>query len=347
MTDSIDEAARRGWIDRAHRGLFPELAADLTGAYDVVSMHHYLEHTREPWDEIDAAAHRAPAGRPPAHRGARPREPHRRRSGGRWGPWFQPQHQHFLTVDNLSRELLQRGFSIVDVERGPAHQPVDLAFGMFLLANKLGGAPDKPWLPPSTTAHKIRRGAVFGLMALPMLGALVLDKALAPLVRAHPQGVEHLPPARLPGLTGPARQGPGPRREAGEGVPLMVRDRGAHADASSAPMVRQAPYRPARPWSIGWCRRLTARSPGEAGSIASEAQRRTTSRRRPRSSQAASGAERRRRPSHEAEVADSTLGCTASRTDARSAPMVAAPPHGDRDDASSTTLAGEGLTTAA
>ena len=28
----------------------------MAGAYDVVSMHHYLEHTREPLDELDAAA---------------------------------------------------------------------------------------------------------------------------------------------------------------------------------------------------------------------------------------------------------------------------------------------------
>lgn len=187
MTDSIDEAARRGWIDHSHRGLFPEVAPDLTGAYDVVSMHHYLEHTREPWDEIDAAHTVLQSG---GHLLIEVPDPESRigaKLGWAWGPWFQPQHQHFLTVDNLSKELLQRGFSIVDVERGPAHQPVDLAFGMFLLANKLGGAPDKPWLPPSTTAHKIRRGAVFGLMALPMLGALVLDKALAPLVRSTPK----------------------------------------------------------------------------------------------------------------------------------------------------------------
>jgi SAM-dependent methyltransferase len=187
MTDSIDEAARRGWIDRAHRGLFPEVAADLPGAYDVVSMHHYLEHTREPWDEIDAAHTVLQEG---GHLLVEVPDPESRvgaRLGWAWGPWFQPQHQHFLTVDNLTRELLQRGFSVIDVERGPAHQPVDLAFGLFLLANKLGGPPDKPWLPESTLGHKIRRGAVFGLLALPMLGALVLDKALAPLVRRTPK----------------------------------------------------------------------------------------------------------------------------------------------------------------
>lgn len=55
MTDSIDEAERRGWVERGHRGLFPDLAPGLTGGYDVLSMHHYLEHTRDPARELDAA----------------------------------------------------------------------------------------------------------------------------------------------------------------------------------------------------------------------------------------------------------------------------------------------------
>ena len=48
MTDSVEIAERRGWIETGHRGLFPEVAPGLADQYDVVSMHHYLEHTREP-----------------------------------------------------------------------------------------------------------------------------------------------------------------------------------------------------------------------------------------------------------------------------------------------------------
>ena len=55
LSESIDEAARRNWIDNGYRGLFPEMAPELSGAYDVVSMGHYLEHTRDPVAEIDAA----------------------------------------------------------------------------------------------------------------------------------------------------------------------------------------------------------------------------------------------------------------------------------------------------
>jgi hypothetical protein len=53
---SVEQAQRRGWVDHGYRGEFIALADELTGRYDVVSMHHYLEHTREPFEELDAAA---------------------------------------------------------------------------------------------------------------------------------------------------------------------------------------------------------------------------------------------------------------------------------------------------
>ncbi|MGH4009264.1 MAG: methyltransferase domain-containing protein, partial [Pseudonocardiaceae bacterium] len=42
---SVEEAQHRGWIDHGYRGEFVALAGELAGQYDVVSMHHYLEHT--------------------------------------------------------------------------------------------------------------------------------------------------------------------------------------------------------------------------------------------------------------------------------------------------------------
>ncbi len=56
LSDAIDEAERRQWVERGYRGLFTDLADELPGAYDVVSMHHYLEHTRDPAAELEAAA---------------------------------------------------------------------------------------------------------------------------------------------------------------------------------------------------------------------------------------------------------------------------------------------------
>jgi SAM-dependent methyltransferase len=54
--DGVWEALRKGRIDEAHQGFFPDRADRLAGKYEVVSMHHYLEHTTDPKAEIRAAA---------------------------------------------------------------------------------------------------------------------------------------------------------------------------------------------------------------------------------------------------------------------------------------------------
>ena len=43
QSESVRTAERRRWIDKAHYGRLTELAGDLAGRYDVVSMNHYLE----------------------------------------------------------------------------------------------------------------------------------------------------------------------------------------------------------------------------------------------------------------------------------------------------------------
>jgi SAM-dependent methyltransferase len=187
MTDSIDEAQRRGWVEHGHRGLFPDLAADLAGGYDVVSMHHYLEHTREPGRELDAAHTVLEAGGHLLIELPAPESALGRRLGWMWGPWFQPQHQHLVPVANLIAALRKRGFGIVAVERHEAHQPVDLVFAVMLLAMRLAPAGSAPWDPPPRRLRQAARAAVFtGL--LPLAGAaMVADQALRPLVRARPE----------------------------------------------------------------------------------------------------------------------------------------------------------------
>jgi SAM-dependent methyltransferase len=188
LSDSIDEAARRGWIEQAHRGLFPELAPDLVGSYDVVSMHHYLEHTREPVEELVAAHAVLEPGGHLLIEVPDPESRMARRLGPFWGPWFQPQHQHFLSVTNLSAALVANGFTVVDVERGPAHQPVDLSFALWILCNRIAPPPPAPWLPPPTFVQRAARMAVF-VGAGPFLAAtLLIDHLLAPLTRRARRG---------------------------------------------------------------------------------------------------------------------------------------------------------------
>src|SRR5439155_15722535 len=96
--------------------------------YDAISMSHYLEHTRDPRLELDAARTAlAPAGclmiEVPD-----PEYPLGRVLRRYWLPWFQPQHQHLLSVKNLDRLLRERGFEPVAWHRGRAHQKVDFFF---------------------------------------------------------------------------------------------------------------------------------------------------------------------------------------------------------------------------
>jgi hypothetical protein len=175
----IEEAARRGWIATAHRGMFPELAGELAGRYDVVSMHHYLEHTREPLAELDAAAAVLPAG---GYLLIELPDPQWRLSwifGRYWMPWFQPQHQHMMPIDNLTKALRERGLRPVAIERGPAHQANDAVTAAYLFF--AGLAPDRtgPWSPrPPTTATRMWRCLVWtaGIPAIAI--GLLLDRTL-------------------------------------------------------------------------------------------------------------------------------------------------------------------------
>ena len=188
MGEGILDAERHGWVERAHLGMFPELADTLGGPFDVVSMHHYLEHTREPLEELDAAAAVLDPGGWLLIEVPDPECSFGRWFGRLWGPWFQPQHQHFLSVRNLSDALAGRGFTVVAEERGPAHIPADLAFSTFLLANQLAGPPRTPWGEPTGPAARARRAVCFPAVASLTVPAFVVDQLIAPLVRSRPGG---------------------------------------------------------------------------------------------------------------------------------------------------------------
>ena len=188
MGTSIDEAQQRGWVDHAYRGLFPDLVDEMAGRYDIVSMHHYLEHTRDPRAELDAAR---VALKPGGHLLIEVPDPESRFGrlfGKYWVPWLQPQHQQFLSVAHVSAALEAQGFAVVEVERGPAHQPVDIggAIGMWILAT---APPSRlPWLDPPTTADKVKRAAILGVMAPLAIAGVLADRALQPFIRRRGAG---------------------------------------------------------------------------------------------------------------------------------------------------------------
>ncbi|MEV5486298.1 MULTISPECIES: class I SAM-dependent methyltransferase [Streptomyces] len=177
MGEGVHEAARRGWITTGYQGQFPDLADRLAGRYDTVSMHHYLEHTRDPFAELDAAVKvLAPGG----HLLIELPDPESRTGrllGPYWLPWFQPQHQHLMPVGNLKQALAARGFTVLAEQHGAAHQGNgDFLAAVALLANRLAPDPRAPWaVVPDTPGRRRARSAVQAMAVPCYAAAFALD----------------------------------------------------------------------------------------------------------------------------------------------------------------------------
>lgn len=175
MGDGVREAQARGWVETGYLGQFPEFAVKLAGQYEVVSMYHYLEHTRDPLAELDTAAVVLAPGGYLTIELPDPESRMARLLGPAWLPWFQPQHQHLIPSANLREALADRGFTVLAEEHGPAHQGNDFFGAVALTATRLAPDPDRPWAPPATPGRRALTGAV-RLASLPCFAAAaVLD----------------------------------------------------------------------------------------------------------------------------------------------------------------------------
>ncbi|WP_030988040.1 class I SAM-dependent methyltransferase [Streptomyces sp. NRRL S-1813] len=190
MGEGVHEAARRGWIDTAYQGQFPDLADRLAGRYDTVSMHHYLEHTRDPFAELDAAVKVLAPGGHLLIELPDPRSRAGRLLGRYWLPWFQPQHQHLMPARNLADALTARGFTLLAEQHGAAHQPNgDFLGAVALAANGLAPDPDAPWSTvPATPARRAARSAVQAMAVPCYAAALALDSLRTVAARATDGG---------------------------------------------------------------------------------------------------------------------------------------------------------------
>jgi SAM-dependent methyltransferase len=203
MGEAMAEGARRGWVDEAFLGLFPELAGKLANRYDVVSMSHYLEHTRDQRAEIAAASTALKEGGHFLLEVPDPECPIGRALGGFWLPWFQPQHQHLTSAANMRKLLEAAGFEVVKEVRGPAHIPVDLAFATVILMKRIAPDPAQPWRPPDPAAVRLWGGLVW-TVGLPILGlAYLTDRLTGPIWKSSKRGNAYRMLARKPSSDDP------------------------------------------------------------------------------------------------------------------------------------------------
>lgn len=187
MGENVELALTERRIARAFRGTFTDLAGELAGRYDVVSMFHYLEHTLEPKRELAAAHTVLRPGGLLVIEVPNPECPFARLLGRRWSQWLQPQHLHLAPVSNVAAELERRGFTVLAADRWSSHIPIDLVAALWYAYSRLLPAEDAPWraTAPGPAARAARK--YLSLAALPpVLAAYGLDLLLAPLARRMP-----------------------------------------------------------------------------------------------------------------------------------------------------------------
>jgi SAM-dependent methyltransferase len=189
MGEAIEDAEHKGWVGRGYRGQFVELADDLVGRYDVVSMHHYLEHTREPRAELDAAARVVSPGGLLLIEVPDPEWRLGRRLGRFWVPWLQPQHQHLVPIGALKLALVDRGFTPVAEHRAAAHQNNDFTGAAFLVMAALLPDVRSPWSTRRPTIGRRLQAAGAVLVGVPLITAgIAVDLVMKPIVRRGTKG---------------------------------------------------------------------------------------------------------------------------------------------------------------
>jgi SAM-dependent methyltransferase len=183
LDERVEEAVRCRRAEQAYVGWFPALAPSFEGEYDVVSMSHYLEHAPVPKDEIAAARRALKPGGCLFIEVPDPASLFGRVLGRWWFPWYQPQHLHFLSAQNLDALLQRQGFTAVRWHRHEAHIPGDLAASVIMVLNRLGPVWNLPWRPPGSPLARLRCALVWAAGLAPLVIASFGDAALLPFVR--------------------------------------------------------------------------------------------------------------------------------------------------------------------
>ncbi|MEZ0089144.1 class I SAM-dependent methyltransferase [Streptacidiphilus sp. EB129] len=182
LSEGVELAQQHGRLARGFRGSFPELAPTLAGQYDVVSMFHYLEHSRDPHRELAAAREALRPGGLLLIEVPDPQCRYARLLGRWWLPWLQPQHLNLVPVANLRERLGTLGFTVVLEQHREPHDPIDLLAACWLLFDALAPHEDAPWLrgAPPGRLRRSARGLLLLAAAPALLLATLFDRLTAP-----------------------------------------------------------------------------------------------------------------------------------------------------------------------
>jgi len=183
MSDGVLAGEKAGRIETGYQGQFPDLSGDLRGRYDQVSMFHYLEHTRDPKADLDAAVEVLTDDGWLLIEQPDPQAPAARLFGSWWAGWNQPEHLNMITRDNLVAALEERGMEVVAVVRREAHIPLEAFIVLATILNRIAPGDVAPWRRESSP----RVAAVRRLIGKALFAPLVpltrlVDRVLLPRV---------------------------------------------------------------------------------------------------------------------------------------------------------------------
>ena len=182
-SDLAPDAVAQGRVAQAHGGPLTETVQDMEGRFDVITMHHYLEHTTEPEAEIAAARRALAPGGILVIEVPDPESKFGRLMKSYWWQWLQPQHLHLFPASAMTEMLGRNGFRPVRVERAAAHIPVDFLSTTALVGLRLMPGQVAPWTAASGRWRDAVRAGMF-VAFLPLLAlAFLADLAWAPLAR--------------------------------------------------------------------------------------------------------------------------------------------------------------------
>ncbi|MGQ0629472.1 MAG: class I SAM-dependent methyltransferase [Sporichthyaceae bacterium] len=186
MGSSLIEGKARGWLDNIYPGEFADHAEELTGRYDVISMHHYLEHVRDPRADLDLVAKVLPTGGFVSIEVPDGSSWLGKAFGRWWAPWYQPQHQHLVPLPNLLAALRERNLTPVRVQHKEAHITGELSCALIFFLTHISPNPDSPWLPEPTQAQRKLHAAIWKVAPKMLAQTFKVDfNYLGPFVLRH------------------------------------------------------------------------------------------------------------------------------------------------------------------